>query len=115
MFMFNLHSTDSELCYKTQNIYSETQHPIFFICDPPHLMNLCVLITSFTTNFLLMIVSNSFWSPEYELIGPASFMPISRIVYRCAQVQIHMEFHELSYNNGQTITIIPIKKSSNFE
>ena len=36
--MFNLHSTDSELCYKTQNIYSKSKHPIFFICDPPHLM-----------------------------------------------------------------------------
>ena len=36
--MFNLHSIDSDLCYKTQNVYCETKHPIFFICDPPHLM-----------------------------------------------------------------------------
>lgn len=36
--MFNLHSIDIDLCYKTQNVYCETKHLIFFICDPPHLM-----------------------------------------------------------------------------
>ena len=35
--MFKLHNTNSELCYKTQNVYSKSTHPIFFICDPPHL------------------------------------------------------------------------------
>ena len=36
--MFNLHSTGNDFCYKTHNVYSEDKHPIFFICDPPHLI-----------------------------------------------------------------------------
>ena len=55
------------------------------------------------------------WSPDYEPIGPASFIPISRIAYRCAQVQKHMEFRERSYNNGQTVIIVPINKITDFD
>lgn len=36
--MFNLHSTGNDFCYKTHNVYSVDKHPIFFICDPPHLI-----------------------------------------------------------------------------
>ena len=36
--MLSLHSTGKGLCYKTDNVYSEDKHPIFFICDPPHLI-----------------------------------------------------------------------------
>ena len=68
-----------------------------------------------TAHCLYLLSPVTLWSPEYEPIGPASFMPISRIAYRCAQVQTYMEFHERSYNNGQTVIIIPINKSSNFE
>ena len=38
--MLKLHSTGTgdDLCYKTHNVYSEDKHPVFFICDPPHLI-----------------------------------------------------------------------------
>lgn len=64
-------------------------------------------------NYILSPIT--IWSPEYEPTGSASFIPISRIAYRCAQVQTHMEFKERSYNNGQIVVIIPINKFSEFE
>lgn len=48
------------------------------------------------------------WYPELEPTSAASFMPINRIACRCAQAQIHVEFTERPYNNGQTVFIIPI-------
>ena len=38
--MLKLHSTGTgdDLCYKTHIVYSEDKHPVFFICDPPHLI-----------------------------------------------------------------------------
>lgn len=38
--MLKLHSTSTgdDFCYKTHNVYSEDKHPVFFICNPPHLI-----------------------------------------------------------------------------
>ena len=37
--MFRMHSsTGDENIFKTTNVYSEDQYPIYFICDPPHLL-----------------------------------------------------------------------------
>lgn len=36
--MFYMHNPDSELSYKTVNVYSDQQEEIFFISDPPHLI-----------------------------------------------------------------------------
>ena len=38
-FYFGRHSsTGDENIFKTTNVYSEDQYPIYFICDPPHLL-----------------------------------------------------------------------------
>ena len=35
---FIIHSAEQKLVYKTVNIFSKDRHPIYFICDPPHLL-----------------------------------------------------------------------------
>ena len=47
------------------------------------------------------------WSVDVEPLSFTSFMPISRILCRCAQVQIQMTFSERPCNSGQVIIIIP--------
>ena len=48
------------------------------------------------------------WSPDYEPLNLASFLPINRILCRCAHIQKFMEFADRPYNNGQAVVIIPI-------
>lgn len=36
--MFRMHDKSNENVYKAVNYYSKERYPIFFICDPPHLL-----------------------------------------------------------------------------
>ena len=36
--LFSLHSPQSKLPYKVENVFSPERHPIYFISDPPHLL-----------------------------------------------------------------------------
>lgn len=58
-------------------------------------------------NYLLSPIT--LWSPEFEPVNCTSFLPISRIMCRCAQLQTYMQFPERSYNSGQTVIIIPVQ------
>ena len=48
------------------------------------------------------------WSPDYKPLNLASFMPINRILCRYAHIQIHMEFNDRPYINGQAVVIIAL-------
>ena len=58
-------------------------------------------------NYLLSPVT--FWSPAYEPVSCASFLPMCRIAARCAQVQTYMQFSERPHNNGQAVITIPVQ------
>ena len=47
------------------------------------------------------------WSHDIEPLCFASFIPISRILCRCAQIETNMTFSERPYNNGKVVIIIP--------
>jgi len=47
------------------------------------------------------------WSPLFEPLSFASFIPISRILCRCAQIETNMNFIERPYNNGKVVIVIP--------
>ena len=49
------------------------------------------------------------WSSDYEPLNLASFMPINRILCRCANIHTRMEFKDRPYNNGEAVIIIPIR------
>ena len=36
--MFSMHAPDDPSVYKTVNLFSQDEQPIFFISDPPHLI-----------------------------------------------------------------------------
>ena len=61
--MLKLHSTGTgdDLCYKTHNVYSEDKYPVFFICDPPHLIK-----TSWNNCFSMGKLWVRIWSFEFD-------------------------------------------------
>ena len=47
------------------------------------------------------------WSHYVEPLSFATFIPITRILCRCAQAQEYINFTERPYNNGKVTIIIP--------
>lgn len=47
------------------------------------------------------------WSHYVEPLSFGSFIPISRILCRCAQIETNMNFIERPHNNGQVVIVIP--------
>jgi hypothetical protein len=45
------------------------------------------------------------WYPDFEPLSAASFMPICRIVNRCAQVKEHMNFPQRPHNSGEVTAL----------
>ena len=48
---------------------------------------------------------NTVWYPDYVTFSESSFIPISRIASRCAQVELEMSFPERPYHNGKAVII----------
>ena len=50
------------------------------------------------------------WRPEFEPLAASSFMPIRRVLCRCAEVQTRMDFTERPHNSGQIVITIPLSQ-----